>query len=208
METLKVLTIGLALCFFATGSMAQDANYKKMRQAFSTSYQKESFENWKDAIDALQSVYVADSYEINLRLGWLYYNNGNQVESKKYYQKAVELKPFAIEAKFGLIYPIYALGDMPTVISIYNEILSIAPNNTHALYQLGSVYFYKKQYEKAAKYFSKVVDLFPFGYDALIMLAHTNFHLKKYREARVLYNKVLLYNPGDKAALESLELLK
>ncbi|WP_430936737.1 tetratricopeptide repeat protein [Saccharicrinis sp. 156] len=207
METLKKLALSVLFAFTLSVSYGQNGNYETMRQAFKTSYEKEAFEKWQDAIDALEAVYVSDSYECNLRLGWLYYNAGNQNESKTHYQKAVELKPFAIEAKFGLIYPIYAMGNLQEVIRLYDEIITIAPNNTQALYQLGSVYFYQKQYEKASNYFSKVVDLFPFSYDALIMLAHTNFHLKKFREARVLYNKVLLYNPDDEVALESLALL-
>lgn len=208
METLKTLILSVLLTLMITTAQAQNGNYIKLREAFKTSYQKEAFGKWQDAIDALESVYDANSYECNLRLGWLYYSAGNQTESKTHYQKAVDLKPFAIEAKFGLIYPIYAMGNMQEVIKLYAEILTIAPNNTQALYQLGSVYFYQQEYERAGKLFSKVVDLFPFSYDALIMLAHTNFHLKKFREAKVLYNKVLLYNPDDTVALESLKLLE
>lgn len=208
METLKTLLTSVLLTFLFTAAHGQNSTYIKLREAFKTSYQKEAFGKWQDAINALESVYDANSYECNLRLGWLYYSAGNQTESKTHYQKAIDLKPFAIEAKFGLIYPVYAMGNMEQVIKLYTEILTIAPNNTQALYQLGSVYFYQQEYEKASKLFSKVVDLFPFSYDALIMLAHTNFHLKKFREAKVLYNKVLLYNPDDSVALESLKLVE
>ncbi len=208
METLKTLLTSVLLTFLFTAAHGQNGTYIKLREAFKTSYQKEAFGKWQDAINALESVYDANSYECNLRLGWLYYSAGNQTESKTHYQKAIDLKPFAIEAKFGLINPIYAMGNMEQVIKLYTEILTIAPNNTQALYQLGSVYFYQQEYEKASKPFSKVIDLFPFSYDALIMLAHTNFHLKKFREAKVLYNKVLLYNPDDSVALESLKLLE
>ena len=208
METLKNTALIVLLVLFSTTGFAQNGNYEKLREAFKVSYEKEAFEKWDDAIEVLKAAYIEDSYESNLRLGWLCYSAGNQAESKKYYQKAVELKPFAIEAKFGLIYPIYAMGNMQEVIKLYQEISSIAPNNTQALYQLGLVYFYQKEYEKASKLFSKIVDLFPFSYDALIMLAHTNYHLKKFREAKVLYNKVLLYNPEDSIAIESLKLLE
>ena len=208
METIKALTLSIIFSLAVNISQAQNGNFLKLRQAFKTSYEKEAFEKWQDAIDALESVYVEDSYECNLRLGWLYYNSGNQHESSMHYKKSIELKPFAIEAKFGLIYPIYSMGNMQEVIKLYNEILTIAPNNTQALYQLGTIFFYQKEYEKASKLYSKIVDLFPFGYDGLIMLAHTNFHLKKFREAKVLYNKVLLYNPDEQIALESLKLLE
>ncbi len=187
---------------------AQDAHYKALSEAFSVSYTKEAAKDFSGAIEALNKVYEEDSYEINLRMGWLNYLNGLHVEAIKFYKQAIKLKPFAIEPKFGICYPLNASNNVTELINYYNQILEIAPNNTYALYQLGLVYFNLKQFEKADKLFGKVVDLFPFDYDGLIMLAHTSFHLKKVREAKVLYHKVLLYNPGDKAAMESLKLLE
>ncbi len=186
---------------------AQDAHYKALSEAFKTSYTNEAAKDYSGAIEALNKVYEQDSYEINLRMGWLNYLNGLHVESIRFYKEAIKLKPFAIEPKFGIAYPLNASNNVTELINYYNQILEIAPNNTYALYQLGLVYFNLKQFEKAEKLFGKVVDLFPFDYDGLIMLAHTSFHLKKVREAKVLYHKVLLYNPGDKAATESLKLL-
>lgn len=208
MELIKILFVTLIIGLLNQPASAQNANYDKQSEAFKLSYEKEKAGDYNLAIQALHDVYREDSYEINLRLGWLYYLNKQQENSIKFYQKAIELKPFAIEPKFGLTYPVYAMGNTHKLIEIYNQILAIAPNNTIALHKLGSVYFYQKQYEKAEKYFAKVVDLFPFSYDSLLMLAHTNFHLKKVREAKVLYHKVLLYNPADQEALEALKLLK
>jgi len=208
MELLKMILVITLISFFGTQVRAQDANFTKQSEAFKLSYQKEKAKDYTFAVQTLLKIYDENSYEINLRLGWLYYLNNELENSIKFYNKAIELKPFAIEPKFGLTYPVYATANTSHLIKIYNQILSVAPNNSIALYKLGSVYFYQKQYEKAEKYFTKVVDLFPFNYDSLIMLAHTNFHLKKIREATVLYHKVLLYNPDDKEALAALKLLK
>ncbi|MCW3789170.1 tetratricopeptide repeat protein [Plebeiibacterium sediminum] len=197
----------LFLISITLSTNAQDAHYKALSEAFKVSYAKETAKDYIGAIDVLNKVYEEDSYEINLRMGWLNYLNGLHVEAIKYYKQAIKLKPFAIEPKFGICYPLNASNNVNELIKYYNQALEIAPNNTYALYQLGMVYFNLNQYEKAEKYFGKVVDLFPFDYDGLIMLAHTSFHLKKVREAKVLYHKVLLYNPGDKAATESLKLL-
>jgi len=206
METLKLSSI-ILIVLFTTQLKAQDATYQKQSEAFRTSYTAENNKEYNKGIEALKLVYSEDSYEINLRLGWLSYLAGQQLASTEYYQKAIALKPFAIEPKLGLTYPVYAMGNTQKLIDLYNEVIHIAPCNTVALYQLGLIYFYQKQYEKAEKLFSKIVDLYPFDYDGLIMLAHTSFHLKKFREAKVLYHKVLLYNPSDNAALESLKLL-
>jgi len=208
METLIKYKLLVFFIFSFTLLSAQDANFNKTLEAFKTSYERENNEQIKEAISALTEVYDAASYEMNLRLGWLCYQAGQLNTSKNYYQKAIDLKPFAIEPKFGMTYPVYAMGNKQELISVYDDILKTAPNNTIALYNLGNVYFYQKNYEAAEKLFSKVVNLFPFDYDALIMLAHTNFHMKKFREAKVLNHKVLLFNPDDAIAKESLELLK
>lgn len=76
------------------------------------------------------------------------------------------------------------------------------------LYRLGMVHYNRKEWLQAIRHFQKVVDLYPFDYDGLLMLAWTNLQLGKTREAKVLFNKVLLYSPGDKSALEGLELLR
>lgn len=208
METLKSYTLLAMLTCALSGLSAQVSNYERITEAFKLSYQHEKDEKMQEAIAALTSVYDAASYELNLRLGWLCYQAGQLKTSINYYQKAIDLKPFAIEPKFGMTYPVYAMGNKQELIALYEDILTTAPNNTLALYRLGTVYFYQKNYDMAEKLFSKVVNLFPFDYDSLIMLAHTNYHLKKYREAKVLYHKVLLFNPDDTIARESLELIK
>jgi len=209
METLKTTLAGFVLMILFIHTInGQQANYNKLSEAFKTSYSKEANSDPASAIEALMNVYTTDSYEINLRLGWLNYSSGSFIESKKYYQKAIDLKPFAIEPKFGMVYPTYAMGNMEEVIGLYTELLAIAPNNTQALYRLGAVYFARKEYETAEKHFSKVVNLFPFDYNGLIMLARTNYHLKKHREAKVLLYKVLMNTPGDSLALEGLRMLE
>ncbi len=205
----KVIFQALTIIVFAISMQvsAQESKYNQLAEAFKQSYVAEQEKNFAKGIKILEQYYDEKSYEINLRLGWLSHLNGEQLKSKNYYAIAINLKPYAIEPKLGMTYPVYAIGETEELINCYKAILKIAPQNTIALYNLGLVYFYDKEYEKADTYFTKVVDLFPFDYDGLIMLAHTCFHLKKYREAKVLYHKVLLYNPDDPAALESLKLL-
>ncbi len=199
------LSIVLLLLFFSSASVfAQTA----VINAFKISYALEKKGEFKKAAEEMKKVYDANSYEINLRLGWLDYQAGLFTESATYYKKAVDLMPYSEEAKFGLIYPKSALGKWDEVISLYNKILTNNPNNTTANYRLGLIYYGQKNYTKAYKYFNKVVNLYPFGYDGLLMLAWTNFQQGKLREAKVLFNKVLMYSPNDKSALEGLSLIK
>ncbi len=188
---------------FATAQYSE-----KVLKTFEQSYALEKAGDFRKAISLLKEIYQDDSYEINLRLGWLYYNAGLFEDSKVHYRKALAILPYSEEAKFGVILPLAARGEWDEVIRYYNQILANNPANTVALYRLGLIYYNRKDYPQAARYFQKVVDLYPFGYDGLLMLAWTNLHLGKSREARILFNKVLLYSPGDASALEGMGLLK
>ncbi len=195
--------------FTVLGVMAQgQISSQALQEAFDNSYKLEWKGSNTEALSTLKEVYSEDSYEINLRLGWLCYLAGSFTEAAAFYQKAITLKPYAIEAKFGSILPSTALGNWDQVITRYNEILEISPQNTQALYRLGMVYYGKNEYQKAEGYFEKVVNLFPFDYDSNIMYAWTFLKLGKYREAQVVFNKVLLIKPNDPSALEGLGLIK
>ncbi|MEK6615667.1 MAG: tetratricopeptide repeat protein [Bacteroidota bacterium] len=185
-----------------------NAQTDKISAAFTLSYQLETTADYSNAIKSLKEVYDEKSYEINLRLGWLHYENGLFTESLAYYQKSTDLMPYSVEAKLGYVYPASALGNWDKVIAQYNNILAVDPQNTTVNYRLGNIYYGKKEYQNAYKNFEKVVNLYPFGYDALIMYAWSNYQIGKTREAKVLFGKVLLISPNDKSALEGLSLIK
>jgi tetratricopeptide (TPR) repeat protein len=176
--------------------------------AFEKSYFYEYSGEYQKAIDLLKGVYVADSYEINLRLGWISYMAGFFTESTAYYQKAMEMKPLSIEAKLGFVYPASALGNWEQVKKQYNDILTIDPQNTIANYRMGSIYYGNEDYTTALKYFEKVVNLYPFDHDALLMYGWANLKLGKLREAEVLFQKVIMNKPNDESALEGLGMIK
>ena len=201
----KNLGLLIAMCLVINVN-AQDI--KQIQKAFEDSYKLEKEAEYKKAADKLKGVYQADSYEINLRLGWLNYQAGLFTESISHYQRAVDLLPMSHEAKFGLVLPLAAMGKWDEVAVIYKKILETSPNNTIANYRLGLIFYGKEDYLKAYEKFKKVVDLYPFDYDGLIMYAWTNLKLGKNREASILFNKVIMYNPGDASALEGLSYIK
>lgn len=209
METLKnrILVI-LIVLFTLSGTSTNAQDYSVIQTAFSESYTYETAGDYSKAVESLKKVYDENSYEINLRLGWLTYMSGLFNEAIAYYQKCITLKPYAIEARFGFVYPASALGNWEQVKTQYNEILKIDPQNSTANYRLGMIYYGKEDYSTAYKYFEKVANLYPFDYDGIIMLAWTNFRLNKLREAKVLFNKALMMRPKDSSALEGLGLIK
>ena len=195
--------VSLALALTAKGQYEE-----KVLKAFENSYLAEKQNDFSKALSLLKKVYLEDSYELNLRMGWLAYNLKMNGESQAYYRKASDLLPYSEEARVGLILPLAASGNWDEVIRIYTRILENNPGNSVALYRLGLIYYNRKEWSQAIRCFQKVVDLYPFGYDGLLMLAWTNLQMGKTREAKVLFNKVILYSPGDKSALEGLKILR
>jgi tetratricopeptide (TPR) repeat protein len=212
MTVMKRCIVGTAalilVLLFTSKNMDAQTNNKALQDAFKSSYSWEYKGNYADAIASLKGVFDENSYEINVRLGWLHYLSGSFTEATAYYQKAMTLMPYSIEAKFGYVLPASALGNWEQVKSRYDEILQIDPQNTLASYRMGMIYYGKQEYAKAEKYFEKVVNLYPFDYDSNIMFAWTNLKLGRYREAQVLFNKVLMLRPDDQSALEGLGLIK
>ncbi len=203
MDILKKSFILFLSLFVIANLKAQD-----LKTAFKTSYDLEKNGKYINAIEQLKTVYDENSYEINLRLGWLSYLAGNFTESISYYNKAITLMPLSIEAYLGLVYPASAVGNWNQVIDAYNKILTIDKQNKIANYKLGYIYYYRKNYEKAYHYFQGLVNNYPFDYNYLIMFAWTNLNLGKTREAKVLFNKVLLISPDDTSAKDGLKKIK
>jgi tetratricopeptide (TPR) repeat protein len=203
---MKRSTLTAIFIFLALTVVAQD--FTKLTTAFSESYSKEKEGKYGDAVKVLKANYDAGSYEINLRLGWLTYLQGQFSESLSYYNRAIELMPYAIEPRFGAVLPASSMGNWDIVVSHYNKILETDPNNTVTLYRMGLISYDKKDYKQAYQYFEKVVNLYPFDYQSVLMLAWTNYRLGKTREAKVLFSKALLYYPEDSSAREGLNLIK
>lgn len=190
----------------AIHTKAQDSS--SLSTAFSTSYTYENKGEHSKAIESLKKVYDESSYEMNLRLGWLNYQLGLFTESIAYYNKAISLMPLSIEARLGFVLPASSQGNWEQVITRYNEILKLDPNHYTVNYRMGMIYYGRKDYQTAFRYFERIANLYPFDYDALLMLGWTNFQLGKLREAKVLFQKALLNRPDDTSAKEGLSLIK
>jgi len=206
MDFLKnIVLVGIVLI---TGAALQAQEPETIIRAFNDSYMHEADTNYTGAIQDLKNIYDPASYHINARLGYLCYMSGMFIESVSYYQKAIALRPYAIEARFGLTYPASTMGNWAQVKDQYNKILEVDPQNTKAHYYLGLMEYNSANYDLAAKHFEKVVNLYPFDSETLLMYAWTNYRMGKTREASVMFHEVLLIDPHNESALEGLELIK
>lgn len=199
MDLVKPLAPVILLLSLTLHAAGQD-----LSTAFATSYAAEARSDYSGAIAALRTNY-AGTYEQNLRLGWLYFLAKNHTVSTTYYQKAVEQKPYALEPKFGLIKPLNAMNQVSKMLTTYQDILKIDPQNTQANYWVGVIFLNQKAYDKATRYFERVVNLYPFDYDANLSLAWCYLNLGRKNDARILYGKALLIRPNDATATAGLK---
>lgn len=206
METVKtVLTVFVT---FVTISLGQAQTDEKINSAFTASYKSEASGNYAMGVSELKAVYKPDNYNMNARLGWLLFLSKQYTESVAYYDRAINLKPYVLEARFGMIKALNALESWNEVKQQYEAILKIDDQNTTALYWLGVLLYNRKDYDGAVRNFEKIVNLYPMDYGSVIMLAWSKYYQGRNTDAKVLFNQALLLAPGDASALSGLNMLK
>lgn len=179
-----------------------------LQKAFHNSYEDEGSKNYAAAINDIMPYYSDNSYEVNIRLGWLHYLNKNYVVSQNYYRKAVGLKPGSIEAKFGYVKPLSFLQSWDKVLEQYQAILKIDPQNTQANYWAGVIYYNRHQYDPAVKCFRIVANLYPYDYDGNHMLGWAMLLSGNKTEAKAIFEKALIIKPGDDSSTDGLNRCK
>ena len=202
MKNLKYISGILLVLIFSPALDGQSD--EKIRAAFAESYKSELSGNYAVAVSEIRTVYQADNYSMNARLGWLLFLSKQYTESISYYEKAIKLKPNCIEARFGLIKDHNALENWGKVKEQYEAILNIDDQNTTSLYWLGVLLYNRKDYENAGKNFEKIVNLYPMDYGSVIMLAWTKLYQGKRDEAKVFFNQALILSPNDASATAGL----
>jgi len=105
METLKIIILSIGIIVASQGLAQSNAR----QAAFAKSYEFENKSNYLAAIKEVEKHYTDNDYFSNIRLGWLYYLNKNYSESIKFYDRAIAIKPYAIEARFGCIKPLSSI---------------------------------------------------------------------------------------------------
>lgn len=197
--------MSFSLAQITAGAPAQS---EPLSDAFAESYTAGSVYNYNKAIQILNSVYDPDSYELNLRLGWLYYLSGQHARSLHYYKKSARKMPCSIEARLGCVLPASAMGNWQAVTGYYREILKIDLHHCKSNYYMGLISYNKGEYLTSAAYLERVLKLYPFDYDTAILLAWCNYKLGKKTAAAVLFRRALLAAPDDNSALLGLNLIK
>ena len=191
MKSIVALSI-ILFCFSVKAQQTTEA-------AFSKSYSFEYETQYAKAITSLTDLHI-DSYQINLRLGWLYYLSKDYVKSEQFYRKAVASEPSSIEARFGLVLPLSTVGNWNSVLAVYLEVVKLDPNNSTANYRIASIYYARKDYVNAKVYVAKVLKLYPFDYDSNLLSGKILMAQTKNADAKKYFTKALEYNPQSEEA--------
>lgn len=201
---MRKLLLHTALILISTVSIAQK---NPTAAAFSVSYGYEYNKDYVKAIATITKIYKADSYEMNIRLGWLTYMNADYMKSKSYYQKAMNISPRSIEARLGIANPLSALRSWEEIIRVYKDILTISENHFLTNYRLAYIYYDKKKFDVANRYATKVQSLQPFNYDNNLLLGKINISLGNITIAKKYLNSALLYSPSSVEVIGLLKVL-
>lgn len=197
MKKLLIVFVSWVSGFIATFAQSND---EKVLIAFSKSYEMEYAQNYTGALNALKDIYAANSYDINLRIGWLYYAVGDHKNAVSSYKRAIELSPNSVEARMGLVYPLSYQGNWDEVAKIYLEVLKIDPNHSVVNYRMGLISFNKKDFNKALDYCLKVKAMYPFDYDVNLLIGKIYISLGKISEAKASLSTALRYDPTSSEA--------
>lgn len=205
---MEILKKSILLILIVGFQMLTAQDRKSYQDAFSKSYSLESEKKYNEAIDALKKLNAATNYPVQLRLGYLLNTAKRYDESIVAYKKAAQIMPASIEPLLALVYPLASLKKWDDLEKNNLKILKIDPKNSVTNYRLGQIYYNRKEYTKAEKYFSVTLNLYPFDYDTMLMSGWNCYFLGKYSEAKELFYRVLLYSPSDSSAKEGLNLIK
>lgn len=203
MRTPLYYTIALASFMVLTQPLSAQSSSEL---AFSKSYSFEYDTQYAKAIEAMTAL-NSDAYEVSLRLGWLYYLSKDYLKSETFYKKAIASEPLSVEARFGIVLPLAALGNWNAVLGHYLDILKIDPNNSIANYRSGYIYYSRKDYANAMVYTGKVIKMYPFDYDSNLLAGKVMMAQAKNAEAKKYFSKAIEYNPQSEEAKAALKKL-
>lgn len=126
-----------------------------------------------------------------------------------YYNNAILVNPSMVEAHYGLAYYLQEHGKPDGAIKVYNDLLSIDPNNAPALHNIGYIFlFYKGEPESSLTWFTKAVTADPMIVNGYYHRGYAYELMKDYANARIDYEKSLKLDPEFTLAKDRLSKIK
>lgn len=148
-----------------------------------------------------------DYFEAHMQLGLIYSLQKNPLATE-YLSNATEINPDLPEPYYQLGLYYQENDQLEQAVETYNRLLSLMPDYTFAIYNLGYIHLvYYQEYETAVDYFSRVLELNPGQFDALYNRGYS-FELMGNKElARKDYLKTLELRTNYQLAIDGLNRL-
>lgn len=174
--------------------------------AYRSSFEYERAEAYQEAIRALAPVYEAypNGYTVNLRMGWLFYLNGNFNNSAAHYEVAQSAAPFALEPKLGHLLPLLAQGRWNEAETVAYEVVSVDHYNYYGNMRLVYALRMQEKYEPAYQIALKMATAYPADLSFLEEFALLTDARGDKEEAVRLFTDLLILDPENGTAKEYL----
>ena len=192
--------LGVLLLMAVGGPLAgQELDIK---DAYYRSYDYERTEDYMNGIRALAGVFEAypEGYTVNLRMGWLFYLNGNYANSLEHYGTAQRVAPYALEAKVGSLLPLLAQERFAEVESLAYQVVSVDYYNYYGNLRLGLVLRLQGKLEQARMVVVKMLTVYPTEPLYLTELALIAVAEGDTEAARRTFEDVLILDPENPTA--------
>jgi len=163
------------------------------------SYSLERKGMYQEAIEQIEKVSHSSVNDelLSLRLGWLYYLQGDYNDAKRAYENALEENVQSVDARLGIYNQLVAQKRWREADKYNQETLVITPSHLQANLNQMAIEAHHQDWKSLSKRASKMVRNFPTSADSLIYLARANKGLGNKSSARRAYEKVLMLYPSN-----------
>ena len=123
------------------------------------------------------------SYLLNIKLGRYFYLQKNYMEAKKYYSRALIIRPKSLEAKLALMEFYLTLNSLNEAIKIGNAVIKRDYYNYYANYYLIKALILKRDFKSAQDLVNKMLSIYPSNTLFLkeLVKIYKNINYQKYK---------------------------
>jgi len=170
--------------------------------SYKRSFDYEGVQDYQNAIRALSPVYEAypNGYTVNLRMGWLFYLNGNHANAAAHYEVATRAAPMALEPKLGRLLPLLAQGRWSDAETLAYQVVSVDHYNYYGNLRLAIALRMQGKADAAYQIALKMVGAYPTDVLHLVELAQIQDARGDKSEARRLFGEILVLDPENETA--------
>lgn len=202
------LPLLLALLLAASAAASGGAGAQQGPQAadlagaYKRSLDYERVQDYQNAIRALAPVYEStpNGYTVNLRMGWLFYLNGNHANAEAHYDVATKAAPMALEPKLGRLLPLLAQGRWSEAETLAYQVVSVDHFNYYGNLRLAIALRMQGKLDAAHQIALKMTGAYPSDVLHLSELAQIQDARGEKAEARRIFGEVLLLDPENQTA--------